>query len=158
RFREDLYYRLAAFVVQLPPLRDRPSDVPVLAMHFLDCYAQKHSHDVAGITAEAMRLIEEHPWPGNVRELENTMERMVVLCAPGAKIDATLVREMLGVGMSTDASSARTLDDQVADYERQLIVAEMERKGWVIAEAARALGVDRTTLSKKCKRLGIRSA
>src|SRR5262249_11106674 len=94
RFREDLYYRLAAFVVRLPPLRDRPSDVPVLAMHFLDRYAQKHSRDVAGITAEAMRLIEEHPWPGNVRELENTMERMVVLCAPGAKIDATLVREM----------------------------------------------------------------
>ena len=76
--------------------------------------------------------------------------------APGAKVDAALVREMLGVGTPAEAAGPRTLDHQVADYERQLIVAEMERKGGVIAEAARALGVDRTTLSKKCKRLGIR--
>jgi transcriptional regulator with PAS, ATPase and Fis domain len=158
RFREDLYYRLAAFVVQLPPLRERRGDVPPLAMHFLDRYTQKHSRDVAGLSAEAMRLIEEHPWPGNVRELEHTMERLVVLCASGAKIDAALVREMLGLGNATEAAGPQSLDDQVADYERQLIVAEMERKGWVIAEAARALGVDRTTLSKKCKRLGIRGS
>jgi transcriptional regulator with PAS, ATPase and Fis domain/Tfp pilus assembly protein PilZ len=155
RFREDLYYRLAAFMVSLPPLRERRGDIAVLAMHFLDRYAQKHSRDVAGISAEAMRLIEEHPWPGNVRELEHTMERLVVLCQPGAKIDAALVREMLGLGTAADAGP-RSLDDQVADYERQLIVAEMERKGFVISEAARALGIDRTTLSKKCKRLGIR--
>jgi transcriptional regulator with GAF, ATPase, and Fis domain len=157
RFREDLYYRLSAFVVRLPPLRERRGDVPVLAMHFLDRLAQKHGRNVAGITAEAMRLIEEHPWPGNVRELEHTMERLVVLCAPGAKIDAALFREMLGLGEGTapETSALRTLDDQVADYERQLITAELERKGGVISEAARALGVDRTTLSKRCKRLGI---
>jgi DNA-binding NtrC family response regulator len=163
RFREDLYYRLCAFVVHLPPLRERRGDVPVLAMHFLDRLVQRHGRDVAGMTAEAMRLIEEHPWPGNVRELEHTMERLVVLCAAGAKIDAALVRETLGLGgpasLPTAASGGqRTLDDAVREYERQLICAELERAGGVIAEAARALGVDRTTLSKRCKRLGIRAA
>jgi len=156
RFREDLFYRLRAFVIALPPLRERRGDLPVLAMHFLDRLVKKHGREVAGITAEAMRLLEEHAWPGNVRELEHAMERMVVLCPPGAKIDAALVRETVtGPGEGDDPAHAHSLDDAVRDYERKLITAELERVGGVIAQAARALGVDRTTLSKRCKRLGI---
>jgi transcriptional regulator with GAF, ATPase, and Fis domain/Tfp pilus assembly protein PilZ len=172
QFRQDLYYRLCSFVVRLPPLRERSADIPALAMHFLDQFADRHQRATLGLTAEAMRVLEEHPWPGNVRELEHAMERLVVLCAPGGKIDAALVRETLGRsafvaaqggdpadghghGVGEGAASLG-LDEALRRHERQLILAALERADGVLASAARALGVDRTTLSKRCKRLGLR--
>jgi len=129
--------------------------VPVLAMHFLERIAQRYQREVAGITADAMRLLEESDWPGNVRELEHAMERLVVLCPQGAKIDAALVRDTVAGLREAPADRPRSLDDTLRDYERKLISAELERSRGVIAEAARALGLDRTTLSKRVKRLGL---
>jgi transcriptional regulator with GAF, ATPase, and Fis domain len=161
RFREDLYYRLRSFIVALPPLRERRGDIPVLASHFLARFAQRHKRSVAGLTEDALRLLEEHSWPGNVRELEHTLERLVVMCPPGGKVSAALVREALrlaapGIEAAQGELGGRGIDDVLRDYERQIITEELARAGGVLAAAARALGVDRSTLSKRCKRLGLR--
>jgi transcriptional regulator with PAS, ATPase and Fis domain len=157
-FRQDLFYRLRTFVIPLPPLRERRADIAAMALHFLDIYAERHKHPVPGFTPEAIAVLESHGWPGNVRELEHAIERMLILAPSGKKIDAPLVRETLGIAANGNGEpKERGLDDALLDYERQLIQAELERSGGVLAKAARALGVDRTTLSKRCKRLGLRT-
>jgi DNA-binding NtrC family response regulator len=162
RFREDLFYRLRSFVIPIPSLAERREDIPPLVMHFLERYAERHARPVVGITSEAMRLLEGHPWPGNVRELEHMVERLVVMSPSGAKVLEPLVHETLGVlsagSVEGPGDGSRSLDDAVRSYERQLIALELERANGVVAEAARALGIDRTTLSKRCKRLGIRQS
>jgi uncharacterized protein (TIGR02266 family) len=157
-FRQDLFYRLRTFVIPLPPLRERRADIAAMALHFLDIYAERHKHPVPGFTPEAISVLESHGWPGNVRELEHAIEHMLILAPEGKKIDAPLVRDTLGIAASaTGEPKERGLDEVLNDYERQLIQAELERAGGVLAKAARTLGVDRTTLSKRCKRLGLRT-
>jgi len=157
-FRQDLFYRLRTFVIPLPPLRERRADIAAMALHFLDIYAERHKHPVPGFTPDAIAVLESHGWPGNVRELEHSIERMLILAPSGKKIDAPLVRDTVGIAASANgASKDRGLDEALMDYERQLITAELERSGGVLAKAARTLGVDRTTLSKRCKRLGLRA-
>jgi len=158
-FREDLYYRLRAFVITLPPLRERRSDIAALAVHFLELFAERHQRRPSGFSPDAVALLEGHTWPGNVRDLELTVERLVVLCEPGQPIDAAHVREALeesgpAQGEGPVATYA-TLEEELEDHERQRIQAELARAGGVVARAARALGMDRTTLSKRCKRLGV---
>lgn len=95
RFREDLYYRLAGITIQLPPLRERPADIPLLAMHFLARARTRLGVNVHDIDPEAMRLLTAYPWPGNVRELENTIERAAVLCSDGRVDVASLPERMV---------------------------------------------------------------
>lgn len=158
-FREDLYYRLRAFVITLPPLRERRSDIAALAAHFLEVFAERHQRRPSGYAPEAVAVLEGHSWPGNVRELELTVERLVVLSEADQPIDAERVREALresGPPEAQAASSAfSTLEEELEEHERQRIQAELVRAGGVVAKAARALGMDRTTLSKRCKRLGL---
>jgi uncharacterized protein (TIGR02266 family) len=158
-FREDLYYRLRGFVLAIPPLRERKGDVQALAQHFVQVFGQRHQRAPGGFTPDAMRLLEEFDWPANVRELHHAVERLVILGEPERPIRAELVQETLGlvpVGSAGGGPPAgRSLDDAVAAYERQLIIAQLDRAGGVLAQAARTLGVDRTTLSKRCKRLGL---
>ncbi|HEY3446972.1 MAG TPA: sigma 54-interacting transcriptional regulator [Myxococcales bacterium] len=154
-FRKDLYYRLRAFVVELPPLRDRPEDIPLLALHFLDRLTEKHGLAARGVTAQAMALLEAHDWPGNARELLHTLERLLLLAPSGGRIDADLVRETLS--LERREVSHRSLPEELEAFERTLIEAALGRSAGVVAVAARALGVDRTTLSKRCRRLGIRA-
>ena len=163
RFREDLFYRLQSFVLRLPPLRERREDIPILALHFLDRLGKKHGRRVEGLTPDAMRGLQSHGWPGNARELEHTMERLLVLCNEGERIGAELVFEALGLGRSNEERRLPSLEERnesslnrlLEDYERRIIIAELERAGGVIARAARALGMDRTTLSRRLRRLGI---
>ncbi|MBI5542900.1 MAG: sigma 54-interacting transcriptional regulator [Deltaproteobacteria bacterium] len=155
-FRKDLYYRLRSFVIELPPLRDRREDVPVLALHFLDRLTERHGMAARGLTAQAMALLEAHDWPGNARELLHTLERLLLLAPQDGRIDADLVRETLS--LEQREVPKRTLPKALEDLERSLIEAELARCGGVVARAARALGVDRSTISKRCKRLGIRVA
>ena len=158
-FREDLYYRLRAFVITLPPLRERRSDIAALAVHFLELFAERHQRRPSGFSPDAVALLEGHTWPGNVRDLELTVERLVVLCEPGQPIDAAHVREALEESGPAQAegpvATYATLEEELEDHERQRIQAELARAGGVVARAARALGMDRTTLSKRCKRLGV---
>ncbi len=154
-FRSDLLYRLRTFVITLPPLRERREEVPVLADHFLRQLSERHGRPTRGLSVEAKVLLQANDWPGNARELAHTMERLFVL-AGDAEIDAPLVREVLGLGEVEAPTATRTLSAILEDHERQLIRAELERSGGVVARAARALGLERTTLTRRVKQLGLR--
>ena len=154
-FRSDLLYRLRTFVIALPPLRDRREDVPLLADHFLKGLSARHGRPVRGLSLEAKVLLQANDWPGNARELAHTMERLFVLAGDG-EIDAALVREALGLREVEEPTAARSLSRILEDQERELIRAELDRAGGVIARAARALGLERTTLTRRLRQLGLR--
>jgi two-component system response regulator AtoC len=154
-FRSDLLYRLRTFVISLPPLRDRREDVPALADHFLARLCKRHGRASRGLSVEAKVLLQANEWPGNARELAHTMERLFVL-AGEAEIDGALVREVLGLQEVEVPTGARSLSTILEDHERELIRAELDRSGGVIARAARALGLERTTLTRRVKQLGLK--
>jgi len=154
-FRSDLLYRLRTFVIALPPLRERREDVPPLADHFLAGLGARHARPTRGLSHEAKRLLQANDWPGNARELAHTMERLFVLAGEG-EIDGALVREVLGWPVAEGPAAARSLASLLEDEERKLIRVELERSNGVIAQAARALGLDRTTLTRRLRQLGLR--
>ena len=146
RFRPDLYYRLNVFRVELPPLRDRRDDIPLLAAHFLQKFALAMNKKIGRIAPDAMRLLQQHDWVGNVRELENAVERaMVVAREPELRSEDFLLQPQ-----RTPASEARALDE----VERAHILRVVEQCGGNQTRAAEALGIDRVTLHNKLKRYG----
>jgi PAS domain S-box-containing protein len=152
-FREDLYYRVNVLRVELPPLRRRKEDIPLLADQFIARFNRLQRKAVRGITAEALSLLMAHDWPGNVRELENVIERSFVLCDEGL-IDMThLPDEMTAqramVASSSDIKTAHNLLDA------QAIRSALERASYNRLAAAKALGVHKSTLFRKMKALGI---
>jgi DNA-binding NtrC family response regulator len=161
KFREDLFYRLHVISIQLPPLRERRDDVPLLVQHFLEKYGEENDRKNIEITPEALDLLMEYDWPGNVRELENVIERAVVL-STGAKIGAELIPEHVRknpafqiphVVMPTDGIS---LKDVTVAYERQWIESALEAAGGVQKRAAELLRIKPTTLNEMIKRYDIR--
>jgi PAS domain S-box-containing protein len=151
QFRDDLYYRLNIFPIELPPLRERSGDVPLLAEHFCEMYAARTGKDITGISANAMAILEGYDWPGNVRELANIIERAVILTR-GDRIRA----EHLSItGRSgSGASSFETLEEA----QRRHIEHALERTDGVVGGdegAAQLLDVKRTTLLSRMDRLGI---
>ncbi len=141
-FREDLYYRLAVVVIRMPPLRDRPGDIPLLANAFLrKAIAANGAGKVVGFSEAAIRAMENYPWPGNVRELENRVKRAVIM-ASGNHItpaDLELPRDASGL-------ARRTLKQARETAEREVILAALERNKWKIARTAEELDVSRPTL------------
>jgi two-component system response regulator PilR (NtrC family) len=160
KFREDLFYRLNVITVQLPPLRRRREDIPLLIQHFLQKYAEENKRKVREVTADAMRILMDHPWPGNVRELENTIERAVVLCT-GDRITTELLPDYLRFPMRTDQPAmvvpqdGISLKDAVSNYERTMILQSLELANGVQKRAAELLQVKPSTLNEMMKRLGI---
>jgi DNA-binding NtrC family response regulator len=151
RLRADLYYRLGVFEIELPPLRNRPEDIRLLAHHFVREFARRHGMAVEGIRQDACSLLEAHPWPGNVRELRNVMERAVIL----ARSDWVETRHLPAVFQSLSAGGAPTvtvpLGTSWADVERTLILRTLERVGNNKSEAARQLGLDVKTIRTKLR-------
>jgi DNA-binding NtrC family response regulator len=160
RFREDLYYRLNVITIELPPLRDRREDVPLLAAHFLKLYAEENQRDVAGFTPQAMDAMTDYSWPGNVRELENAVERAVVLC-PGETIELEelpqALRSATAAGFPTDEIPADGIDfrEAVAGYQAHLIRQALRRSENVQRRAAKMLNLSPTTLNEMVHRLGL---
>ena len=149
KFREDLYYRINVFSIHLPPLRERPEDIPMLAQHFLERFARQMNRPYEGFDPGAMDLLVRHPWPGNVRELANAVERALVVGSP------PLVRAVdLPVRLNEDARPAT--GESLADVERAQIVRVLERASWNITRAAETLGIDRATLYNKIRKYGLR--
>jgi DNA-binding NtrC family response regulator len=155
RFREDLYYRLKVVTLRIPSLRERPSDIPVLAEHFLAIFCQEHGKPPKRLGPEALELLARYPWPGNVRQLRNVMESVVIF-HQGEEIgvaDLTVeVREStalsaVGVPVQAAAGEPRTM----ADIERQAILETLERTGGHRAKAADLLGIGLRTLQRKLK-------
>jgi two-component system response regulator PilR (NtrC family) len=160
RFREDLYYRLNVITIQLPPLRRRREDIPLLVAHFLQKYADENKRKVREVTPEAMRILLDHAWPGNVRELENTIERAVVLCTAD-RIGPDLLPEYLRYPVNTDQPAMTvpvdglSLKDAVSRYERAMILQSLELANGVQKRAAELLQLKPSTLNEMMKRLGI---
>jgi DNA-binding NtrC family response regulator len=160
RFREDLFYRLNVITVQLPPLRDRKEDIPLLAQHFLEKYGEENRKPRLILTAEAMDRLAAYDWPGNVRDLENVIERAVVLCR-GREIGADLIPEQIGIGLQgpsvvTIPPEGIRLEEVMLSQERRYIEAALDAAGGVQKKAAELLHVKPTTLNEKIKRYDIR--
>ncbi|MEX2120800.1 MAG: sigma-54 dependent transcriptional regulator [Pirellulales bacterium] len=155
RFRQDLYYRVNVINIELPSLRERLSDIPLLAQHFLERIREETGKNVRGFAEEALAALQRHPWPGNVRELQNVVERAVLLGKsdmirlddlPSGLASRPLVLETVG---------SRTLKQALEGPERQIILEVLELHDWNRHATAEALGINRTTLYKKMKRLGL---
>jgi DNA-binding NtrC family response regulator len=158
RFREDLFYRLNVITVELPPLRQRKEDIPLLVDFFLRKYAEENGRPAPRITPEALRPLLAYSWPGNVRELENVIERAVVLSS-GPEISLDLLPDsMLGRGSSLalhDPPSDASLFEIIEDVERRVITDMLERCNWNQTEAAERFHVPLSTLNQKIRRLNI---
>ena len=162
KFREDLFYRLNVISVQLPPLRDRKEDIPLLAEHFIQKYCQENAKALIRFTPEAMKVFMDYNWPGNVRELENAVERSVVL-STNKQVDVSLLPEAIfeaglpgartlqGFPLKENATLFGILDS----VERQVILEMLDKMGWSQTNAAEKLGVPLSTLNQKIKRLNI---
>jgi DNA-binding NtrC family response regulator len=160
RFREDLFYRLNVIPIEVPPLRDRADDIPLLAHHFLEVANQDKGKKVDGISRAAMELLCAYEWPGNVRELENLMERLVVLCSSGEIQPDDLPpafhrREAPSVTVPQLPPSGLSFRNVVDDFETDLILQALEQTHWNKNKAARLLGLNRTTLLEKIKKKGL---
>ncbi len=160
QFREDLYYRLNVITINIPPLRNRSEDIPLIAQHFVSKYSEENEKEIEGITPRAMELLIDHNWPGNVRELENVIERAAVL-STGNEIDVDLLpmtmrqpNNVLGAP-ATLPTNGVSLKEAVSAYERQLIIKALQATGGVQKRAAELLNVKPTTLHEMMKRLQV---
>jgi DNA-binding NtrC family response regulator len=158
KFREDLFYRLNVIAIELPPLRSRREDVPLLTGHFLKKFAEENGLPPRSFTPDAMRALVDYEWPGNVRELENVIERGVVLSS-GAMIGADLLPgHLTGSSYSSsllEHSPDASLFDIMEDIERRIIVDKLERCNWNQTDAAEQFRIPLSTLNQKIKRLNI---
>jgi PAS domain S-box-containing protein len=163
RFREDLFYRLNVFPIQLPPLRERPEDIPILAESFARRFAQRLGKPVAPLTADCAQRLQEYAWPGNVRELENVMERAVITAVAGRVNLARALPETAPPDAGTcaaETASDRILTAQeMEELERRNYVKALDHCGWKVSGengAARLLGLNASTMTSRMKALEIK--
>ena len=172
KFRSDLYYRLNVFPVRVPALRERPEDIPLLVRHFVQQFSWRLGKVIDAIPAEVMTALTRYPWPGNIRELQNVIERAVILTngpVLSVHIDDLHVPSPPAAPLSTpnghaastpiSDASRQDLRSALEDSERQQIVAALEKSEWVVAGpegAAARLGLKRSTLQSRMRKLGIR--
>jgi formate hydrogenlyase transcriptional activator len=168
KFRSDLYYRLNVFPVRVPALRERPEDIPLLVRHFVQQFSRRLGKAIDAIPAEAMAALTRYPWPGNIRELQNVIERAVILtngAVLSVNIDDLRAPSPPAAPSSTPNGNARSapprqdLRSALEESERQHIMAALENSNWVVAGpegAAARLGLKRSTLQSRIRKLGIR--
>jgi len=157
-FRKDLFYRLNVVMISLPPLRDRPGDIPLLVNRFIREFTQENEKTLQGLTSEAMEALSSYAWPGNVRQLRNAIERMVVL----SRGDRLTLRDVpadvreTASGPTGDSPVRPGKGGTLEDAERSLIVQALEATGGNRAQAAKQLGISRRTLHRKLNEYGLR--
>src|SRR5713226_9235021 len=160
-FRQDLYHRIYVFPLTLPPLRERPEDFPVLTKHFAAQVAAQNGWKEKQFAPEAIEELKRYPWPGNLRELRNAVERIVLLSTEdtvtAADVPLALPKAEAAAGAPTAAGQAAngTLAERVEAFEREVLLAELKRQNHHMTNVARALGLERSHLYKKCQQLGI---
>ena len=150
-FREDLYYRLKVFPIQVPALRERTGDIPRLVRHFKALYAQRMNKRIDVIPPDTMDALVRYPWPGNVRELQNFIERAVIL-SPQSVLRAP-ISELESFQPNKESNAPL---NGLAEVERDHILRALEASNWVISGAAARLGMKRTSLAYRMKKLRIR--
>ena len=158
KFREDLFYRLNVITIDLPPLRSRREDIPLLVNHFLEFYTNENGMAQRRLSADALRALVDYEWPGNVRELENSIERGVVLSS-GPMIGSELLPGHITGRSFQDAllehNPNASLFDILEDIERRIIIEKLERCNWNQTDAAEQFHIPLSTLNQKIKRLNI---
>jgi DNA-binding NtrC family response regulator len=163
-FRQDLFHRIFVFPIVLPPLRERPEDIPALAAHFAAQIVKQNNWKEITFTPEALQALQAHSWPGNIRELRNVVERLL-LFAEGDTVTPATVQAALPMQGGAEGNVASfgsgasfgtgTLAERVEQVERQMILEEIKRHNQNITNTAKALGLERSHLYKKCQQLGI---
>lgn len=158
-FRQDLFHRIYVYPLVLPPLRERPEDVPLLAAHFVRQVAEQNGWRSKEIFPDAADALKGYSWPGNVRELRNVIERLLLLSGD-SDIDAETVALALppsstAIAALTSSATTGSLAERVEAFEREVLLAELRRHQNHMTNAARALGLERSHLYKKCQQLGI---
>jgi len=158
-FRDDLFYRLSVVTIQVPPLRERKGDIPALAEHFLGKYCAEHGVPLKALTDDALELLAGHTWPGNVREFANAIQRLVVLL-PQQTLSARDIRPFAIIESSPEqpAPNGQPLKAARDEFERKHILKVLADCQGNMAEAARILDIDRTTLYRALERLGVKTA
>jgi transcriptional regulator with GAF, ATPase, and Fis domain len=165
-FRDDLYYRINIFPIELPPLRDRRDDIPALAMHFLSRFNEDMQHKAREFSPGAMNLLMNHDWPGNVRELENVVQRAVIL-ASGDVIRQGHLVNIIDLLPRVDLDVPRTSEElkqikkiarqkSVENVEKHFVLAALKRNGWNVTRAAEETGMQRSNLQALMKKYDIR--
>jgi DNA-binding NtrC family response regulator len=157
-FREDLYYRLNVFSLHVPPLREHPSDIPILAMHFLSTQAAENGKELEGFSSEAMALLTHHSWPGNVRELENAVERAVVMARGKAILPEDLPPALASARVTRGEDGPGVPGSTLAELERWAILRTLELTGGSTSRAAEILGTSRRNLHRKIKQYNLKES
>jgi Nif-specific regulatory protein len=158
-FREDLYYRLSAFPIEVPPLRQRPEDIPLLAVKILERTSQKFGKPVRGLSRGVVDLLVRHTWPGNVRELQNEIERAVALVPPGEAVKPGHLSPRLHAALPVTEellAQPTTLRTARERFEREFIAGVLRQNGGNASRTARVLGISRVMLQTKIKHYGLR--
>ncbi len=156
RFREDLYFRINVVTIRLPPLRERPSDIPILVDHFLAKYAAREGKSECGVVPDALAALERYAWPGNVRELENVIERSLALSKDNVLLPSDLPPEISRSGAAISALGPNLIEDRptLGELERRYIELVLRETGGNKKRAAELLGIDRRTLYRTLERDG----
>ncbi|GAB4412837.1 MAG: sigma-54 dependent transcriptional regulator [Thermodesulfovibrionales bacterium] len=154
KFRRDLFYRLNVVTIDVPPLRDRKDDIPLLATHFLNKYSQRFSKEIKGFDPDALKMLLDYPWPGNVRELENAVEHAIIMARPKTSITPeSLPDDIRKKRQGSPANYAASM--RLAEVERSLIQQAMLTFNSQKTKVAEALGISTSTLWRKLKKLNI---
>jgi DNA-binding NtrC family response regulator len=152
RLRKDLYFRLNTIAVELPPLRERRTDIPLLAIRFLHQFAERHERPLRGFEPAAMRALERHQWPGNVRELEHVVERAVILGRGPDIVMADLAESVTRPATVSLSRTAHLGGCTLQELERLAILQTLEMTGWNKRATANMLGIHRPTLYNKLRK------
>jgi transcriptional regulator with PAS, ATPase and Fis domain len=160
QFRQDLFFRLNVIKIELPPLRERKEDIPLLVKHFLDIYSKENKKEILGISDEVMEVFANYAWPGNIRELENLIERAVVLTKTKLITRNNLPpflydREGKQDTVPIPSDNSGTLKEQTQQFQKNWILEALRKSNGVQKKAAQLLGVKPTTLNEMIKRMGI---
>ena len=151
QFREDLYYRLSVVPIRVPPLRERPEDIRPLAEYFVDEFCRRNNFRPKRIDDSVFDALRTYRWPGNIRELRNVVERMAILAPDPITADAVPIE----IRLARESEAPSTLAETRAQAEREVIREALDRAGWNVSAAARALGIERTRLHKRIRALGL---
>jgi len=154
-FREDLLHRLSVLVIDVPPLRDRKEDIPLLTEHFLIQSAVENNMPSRTLDSQAVRVLMNHRWPGNVRELRNLIERVTILSTSEVVDSDTIASSLRQISPSMAAAQAQSLAQAHDEFERNYIISTLNENEWKMEATAKVLGIDRSSLFRKIKRLRI---
>lgn len=156
-FRHDLYYRINEMTISLPPLRDRKDDLPLLVNHFLKNFARQNKRQVPTLSKESWQALNAYNWPGNIRELENALKRAVVLADSEIRPEhfPQIISEYLLTSARLSRVTSGSLEERVAEAEREIILAQLKKHEYNVSKTAESLTISRRTLQRKIKQLAI---